>query len=56
MAASTRVGNLIGLRSAIGAKHASHASAALSVIVGAVVMVVLIATKDVSNIERRLDW
>ncbi|KAI0366659.1 MATE efflux family protein [Pilatotrama ljubarskyi] len=47
VAASTRVGNLIGARSAIGAKRASHASALLSVVVGAVVMVVLLATKDV---------
>jgi multidrug resistance protein, MATE family len=51
VAASTRVGNLIGLRSAISAKRASHVSAFLSVIVGFVVMVTLIATKDVSGIE-----
>ncbi|KAL7280218.1 hypothetical protein ACG7TL_006637 [Trametes sanguinea] len=47
VAASTRVGNLIGARSAEGAKRASHASALLSVIVGSIVMLVLIATKDV---------
>ncbi|KAI0357338.1 MOP flippase [Trametes cingulata] len=47
VAASTRVGNLIGARSALGAKRASHASALLSVVVGAVVMIVLLATKDV---------
>lgn len=47
VAASARVGNLIGARSASGAKHAAHASAFLSVIVGVVVMVTMIATKDV---------
>ncbi|KAJ3799579.1 MOP flippase, partial [Lentinula aff. detonsa] len=47
VAASTRVGNLIGLRSAIGAKHAAHAAAFLSVVVGAVVMLTLISTKDI---------
>ncbi|KAL4252699.1 multi antimicrobial extrusion (MATE) family protein [Abortiporus biennis] len=47
VAASTRIGNLIGLRSAVEAKHASHASAALSVIVGSIIMIVMIATKDV---------
>ncbi|KAI0669144.1 MOP flippase [Trametes maxima] len=47
VAASTKVGNLIGARSAIGAKRASHASALLSVGTGAVVMIALIATKDV---------
>lgn len=46
VAASARVGNLIGFRSAIGAKHASHAAAFLSVVVGAVVMTVMMATKD----------
>ena len=49
MAASTRVGNLIGSRDAPGAKHAAHASALMSVIVGALVMVVMIAFKDVSK-------
>ncbi|KAI0632529.1 MATE efflux family protein [Trametes polyzona] len=47
VAASTRVGNLIGARSVEGAKRASHASALLSVVAGAVVMIVLLATKDV---------
>lgn len=47
MAASNRVGNLIGSRSAIGAKQAAHASALLSVLVGAVVMMIMMATKDV---------
>lgn len=52
VAASTQVGHLIGSRSAIGAKRASHASALLSVVMGLLVMVVLIATKDVSFILR----
>ncbi|KAH9925380.1 MATE efflux family protein [Epithele typhae] len=47
VAASARVGNLIGARAAEAAKRASHASALLSVVVGATVMTVLIATKDV---------
>ncbi|KIM90270.1 hypothetical protein PILCRDRAFT_94817 [Piloderma croceum F 1598] len=47
VAASTRVGNLLGLQSAVGAKRASHASALLSVIVGAIVMITLMAFKDV---------
>lgn len=47
VAASTRVGNLLGLQSAIGAKRAAHASALLSVIVGAIVMIVMMAAKDV---------
>jgi MATE family multidrug resistance protein len=47
VAASTRVGNLLGLQSAIGAKRAAHASALLSVIVGSIVMIVMMATKDV---------
>ncbi|KAF8815439.1 MOP flippase [Phlegmacium glaucopus] len=47
VAASTRVGHFIGLGSPIGAKNAAHASAILSVMVGAVVMVVMIAFKDV---------
>ncbi|KAI0343818.1 MATE efflux family protein [Trametopsis cervina] len=46
VAASARVGNLIGMRRASAAKRASHVSALLSVVVGFVVMVVLIATKD----------
>ena len=47
VAASARVGNLIGLRSALGAKHAAHASALLSVVVGLVVMILMMAAKDV---------
>ena len=49
VAASTRVGQLIGLRSSIGAKNAAHASALLSVIAGAVVMGVMIASRNVSQ-------
>ncbi|KAH9919007.1 mate-domain-containing protein, partial [Fomitopsis serialis] len=47
VAASARVGNLIGARDAAGAKRASHASAFLSVVVGCVVMTVMIATRNV---------
>ncbi|KAK7440378.1 ethionine resistance protein [Stygiomarasmius scandens] len=47
VAASNRVGNLIGSRSAVGAKHAAHTAALLSVIVGAIVMIILIACRDV---------
>ncbi|KAK0217849.1 MOP flippase [Armillaria fumosa] len=47
VAASNRVGNLIGARSAVGAKNAAHASALLSMIVGLLVMTVMMATKDV---------
>lgn len=42
------MGNLIGARLPNAAKRASHASALLSVVVGAIVMIVLVATKDVS--------
>ena len=54
VAASARVGNLIGARSAEAAKRASHASALLSVVVGAVVMAALMATKDVRPSTRSL--
>lgn len=47
VAASTRVGQLIGLQSPIGAKNAAHASALLSVIAGAVVMGIMIASRNV---------
>lgn len=49
VAASTRVGQLIGLRSPVGAKNAAHASALLSVIAGAVVMGVMIASRNASQ-------
>ena len=51
VAASTRVGHLIGFRSPSGARNAAHASALLSIIVGVVVMVVMIASKDVSEMR-----
>ncbi|TFY70742.1 hypothetical protein EVG20_g2271 [Dentipellis fragilis] len=47
IAASTRVGNFIGARSASGAKAAGHLSALLSTITGFIVMVLLLCTKDV---------
>ncbi|KAJ6581120.1 MOP flippase [Mycena capillaripes] len=47
VAASTRVGNLLGARSPVDAKYAAHASALVSVVVGLVVMIVMMATKDV---------
>ncbi|KAF7370931.1 MATE efflux family protein [Mycena sanguinolenta] len=47
VAASARVGNLIGAKSPSAAKHAAHASALLSVVVGLVVMIVMLATRDV---------
>lgn len=47
VAASARVGNLIGSRSAEGAKHAGHGAALLSVIIGGVVMIVMLATRNV---------
>lgn len=47
VAASNRVGNLIGSRSALGAKYAAHAAAFVSVMVGAVVMIAMMASKDV---------
>ena len=52
VAASARVGNLIGARLPNAAKRAAHASALLSVVVGGTVMIVLIATKDVSSGRR----
>ena len=49
VATSNRVGNLIGARSALGAKYTSHAATLLSVIIGAIVMIILLATKDVGQ-------
>ncbi|KAF5345125.1 hypothetical protein D9757_013874 [Collybiopsis confluens] len=46
VAASTRVGNFIGLRSAVDAKHAAHMAAFLSIVVGAAVMITLLATRN----------
>ena len=50
VAASARVGNQIGARSVAGAKHAAHASALLSVVVGSLIMISMLATKDVSKV------
>ncbi|KAJ7156908.1 MOP flippase [Mycena crocata] len=47
VAASARVGNLIGSREPVAAKYAAHASALVSVVVGLVVMIIMLATKDV---------
>lgn len=54
VAASARVGNLIGARDAEAAKCASHTAALLSVVVGAVVMTALMATKDVRGLAHIL--
>ncbi|EPQ52991.1 MOP flippase [Gloeophyllum trabeum ATCC 11539] len=47
VAASARVGNFVGARSVVGAKHAAHASALLAVVLGLVVMILLISTRNV---------
>ncbi|KAJ7626327.1 MATE efflux family protein [Mycena polygramma] len=47
VAASARVGNLIGARSPVAAKYAAHASALVSVMAGLFVMIVMMASKDV---------
>ena len=49
VAASTRVGNLIGARSAKGAMRAGHLAALLSVVCGTIVMISMIAAKDVRD-------
>lgn len=49
VAASIRVGNLIGARSPMDAKFAGHMSALLSVVTGLIVMIVLMAAKDVCS-------
>lgn len=51
VAASARVGNLIGARSVRGSKRAGHAAALLSVVVGAIVMISMMATKDVRIVD-----
>ena len=48
MAASQRVGNLLGAKDAKGARKASHAAALLSAILGGVVMAIMLFAKDVS--------
>ncbi|KAF1972470.1 MATE efflux family protein [Bimuria novae-zelandiae CBS 107.79] len=47
VAASGRVGNLLGARKARGARRASLCAAALSVLVGILILIVLMSTKDV---------
>ncbi|KAJ7282001.1 MATE efflux family protein [Mycena rebaudengoi] len=47
VAASARVGNLIGSRSPIAAKYAAHASAVVSVVVGLIVMIIMMSAKNV---------
>lgn len=47
IAASTRVGNAIGRRDAMGAKFTGHLSALLSALTGTIVMLSLLASKDV---------
>ncbi|KAG2103062.1 MATE efflux family protein [Suillus discolor] len=44
--ASNRIGNLIGARTAIGARNAAHAIALISVIIGFVVMVIMLAVRN----------
>ncbi|KAI9751274.1 MAG: hypothetical protein M4579_006127 [Chaenotheca gracillima] len=47
VAASSRVGNLLGARNARGAARAAHCAAWLSMILGAIVLAVLMGVKDV---------
>lgn len=47
VAASSRVGNLLGARNAKGAARAANAAAVLSMILGAVVLAILMSVKDV---------
>ncbi|KAG1860551.1 MATE efflux family protein [Suillus tomentosus] len=44
--ASNRIGNLIGARTAIGARNAAHAIALISVIIGFVVMMIMLAVRN----------
>ncbi|KAH7910461.1 MOP flippase [Hygrophoropsis aurantiaca] len=44
--ASNRIGNLLGARTAIGARNASHAIALVSVLVGFVVMLIMLAARN----------
>jgi MATE family multidrug resistance protein len=46
VAASARVGNLLGAKDARGAARAANTAAWLSMLLGAVVMIILMATKD----------
>ncbi|KAJ3475137.1 hypothetical protein NLI96_g12039 [Meripilus lineatus] len=47
VAASARVGNLIGSRLPLEARQASHIAAFLSVLIGSVVMIIMMMTKDI---------
>jgi len=47
VAASARLGNLLGAQKPVEAARAAHAAAILSVILGTLVLIVLMATKDV---------
>lgn len=47
VAASSRVGNLLGARNALGARRASVSAAGLSVLAGALILAVLMSTKNV---------
>ncbi|KAG6335993.1 hypothetical protein ID866_3088 [Astraeus odoratus] len=44
--ASNRVGNMLGARSAIGARNTAHAGALTSVLVGSAIMVILLASRE----------
>ncbi|KAN0088205.1 MatE domain containing protein [Tylopilus felleus] len=44
--ASNRIGNLIGAKTALGARAAAHACALISVLVGFTIMVILLATRN----------
>ncbi|KAK5119356.1 hypothetical protein LTR85_007712 [Meristemomyces frigidus] len=46
VATSSRVGNLLGARNASGAKRAANTAAVLSVMLGALVLAILMGTKD----------
>lgn len=46
VAASARVGNLLGLRNAPGARRAAHAAAWLSMVLGALVLAALMSSKN----------
>lgn len=47
VAASTRVGNMLGARNARGASRSANIAAVLSIVAGAVVLVILMCFKDV---------
>lgn len=48
---SNRVGNLLGACSANGARNAAHASALTSVVIGSLIMIAMLAVRDVSLLE-----